>query len=207
MIFRRRAAAAPVGVPLRWIALDLETTGLDPERDRIIELGGVAITHGVIDLADSLHRVVADSGKVSADNRLVHGITAAEQYEGASLPEALDALLAWRQGSPLVGFHTRFDVGFIGSALKRLGQREAARDFARHFIDLAVIAPVVFKDVPARGLKDWSRALKLPIRKQHRATADALATAHLLQKVLAALPPEQRSFEALEAMAAARRWL
>lgn len=202
---RRRASPAATGP--RWIVLDLETTGLDPKSDRIVEIGGVAMTDGLIDLADSLHRVIADSGRLTAENRALHGISAAEQYEGSMIEDALDVLVAWRQSAPLVGFHTRFDVTFIGAALRRLGSKEAAQAFERDFIDLAVIAPAVFPDVPARGLKDWSRALGLPVRKQHRATADALATAHLLQRILARLPANERTFDALKALERRRRWL
>ncbi|MFN3629103.1 MAG: PolC-type DNA polymerase III [Casimicrobiaceae bacterium] len=204
-LFRRRASLGATGP--RWITLDLETTGLDPKSDRIVEIGGVAITEGVIDLADSLHRVIADSGRPSAENRVVHGISAAEQTDGCALRDGLDALIAWRQSAPLVGFHTRFDVAFIGAALRRQGNMDAAQTFESDFIDLAVIAPAVFPDLPARGLRDWSRALGLPVRKQHRATADALATAHLLQRILARLPADERSFPALRALERSRRWL
>lgn len=191
----------------RWIVLDLETTGLDPKADRIVEIGGVAMRDGIIELSDSLHRVTADSGRVTAENRVLHGISAAEQYQGSVLPDALDALLLWRAEAPLVGFHTRFDVTFIATALRRLGNRDAAERFERRFVDLAVIAPVVIGETRARGLREWSQALNLPIRKQHRATADALATAHLLQRVLARLPPTARTFAALVELERSRRWV
>ena len=36
----------------RWVSLDLETSGLDPKRDRIVELGAVAVHDGMVDLGD-----------------------------------------------------------------------------------------------------------------------------------------------------------
>ncbi len=191
----------------RLVALDLETTGLDPKNDHIIEIGAVAIINGEVALGDYFHRVLASSGTVSTENRVVHGVTAAEQYSGASTLEALDALLLWMRDSRLIGFHTTFDIGFIRVALAQHTGRFDAKKFGAEFLDLAVVAPIVFPEQKARSLGEWSAALKLPIRKQHRALADALATAHLLQKIRANLPIEQASFDALKVIEAGRRWL
>jgi DNA polymerase III subunit epsilon len=191
----------------RVVALDLETTGLDPKNDRIIEIGAVAMINGEVALGDYFHRVLATSGAVSSENRVVHGVTAAEQYSGANLPEALDALRVWMRDSRLIGFHTTFDIGFIRAALAQHTGHGDAKKFGAIYLDLAVIAPITFPSMKARSLGEWSTALKLPIRKQHRALADALATAHLLQKIRAALPPNAQSFDALKALENGRHWL
>jgi DNA polymerase III subunit epsilon len=191
----------------RWIALDLETTGLDPKNDRIIEIGAVAINDGAVDLHDYFHRVLIADGAVSAENRVVHGVTAAEQSFGANLVEALQALLTWMQDAPLIGFHTTFDIGFLRAAIGQHIAPAQAKRFAQNYLDLAVIAPLVFPAQKARSLGEWSVALKLPIRKQHRALADALATAHLLQKTRAALPPTKRTLAELKTLESGRRWL
>jgi DNA polymerase III subunit epsilon len=191
----------------RVVALDLETTGLDPKSDRIIEIGAVAIVNGEVALGDYFHRVLATSGTVSSENRVVHGVTAAEQYSGANVSDALDALRAWMRDSRLIGFHTTFDIGFIRAALAQHTGRDDAKQFGASYLDLAVIAPIAFPNLKARSLGEWSGALKLPIRKQHRALADALATAHLLQKICAVLPPEARSFDAMKTLENGRHWL
>lgn len=190
----------------RWIALDLETTGLDPASDRIIEIGAVAIHRGEILLHDYFHRVLSGSGTVSAQNRVVHGVTALEQYDGAALGDALDAFIAWVDQAPIVGFFVDFDVKFLRTALAGHANNAIAKAFAADRIDMQRIAPVVFPDCKAKSLGEWSAALKLPIKKQHRALADALATAHLLQRVLATLPNERRTFKELQAIEKASRW-
>jgi DNA polymerase III subunit epsilon len=191
----------------RWIALDLETTGLDPANDRIIEIGAVAIHRGNIELNDYFHRVLATSGTVKAENRVVHGVTAKEQYDGSATHDALDALVAWMGDAPLVGFFTEFDVKFLRTALASHLDKDSAKRFASHHIDVARIAPTVFPEAKAKSLGEWSAALRLPIHKQHRALADALATAHLLQRVLAKLPENKRTFAALKSIESAQRWL
>ncbi len=190
----------------RWIALDLETTGLNPASDRIIEIGAVAIHRGEIVLHDYFHRVLATSGEVTAANRVIHGVTAKEQYDGAALNEALDALLLWMGDAPFVGFFTDFDVKFLRTALAGHTNPSTAKAFAAHNIDMQRIAPAAFPNVSAKSLGEWSAALKLPIKKQHRALADALATAHLLQRVLATLPEEKQTFSELQALQRVAKW-
>lgn len=202
--FRRDAVSAHSP---RWVALDLETSGLDPKRDRIVEIGAVSVHNGMVDLGDFFQRVNAEGSGLSGENRVLHGVTAAEQRNGSPLTLALDDLTSWMRDAPLVGFHTTFDIGFLRAALASHVGAKAAQCFGAHYLDLAVIAPQVFPQVKARGLGEWTAALRLPVRRQHRAMADALATAHLLQKIVAAIPAAERSFEALKAREADRRWL
>ncbi|TAG73917.1 MAG: 3'-5' exonuclease [Burkholderiales bacterium] len=190
----------------RWIALDLETTGLDPTRDRIVEIGAIAIHLGDIVLHDYFHRVLSGSGTISAENRIVHGVTALEQYDGAALADALESLIAWVGDSPFVGFFTEFDVKFLRTAIASQTNKAAAKSFAANHIDVQRIAPALFPEVKAKSLGEWSKAMKSPIKKQHRALADALATAHLLQRILAKLPPERRTFSELQALEQVGRW-
>jgi DNA polymerase III subunit epsilon len=197
----------PAAVSSRWISLDLETSGLDPKRDRIVEIGAVAMHNGRVDLADHFQRLNTESTGLTVANRVLHGVTAAEQRDGTPLALALDDLLAWMRDAPLVGFHTTFDIGFLRAALMpHLGSKAAAQ-FGVNYLDLAVIAPIVFPQLKARGLGEWTAALHLPIRKQHRAMADALATAHLLQRIIAARPAAERNFDALKLIESGRRWL
>ncbi len=191
----------------RWVSLDLETSGLNARTDHIVEVGAVGLHQGAILLGDSFQRFNSEGGSLTGDNRVLHGVSAAEQREGRALTTLLDDLLAWMQDAPLIGFHTPFDLGFLRAALApRIGVK-AARGFGRDNLDLALIAPVVFPRVKARSLAEWTAALNLPVRTQHRAMVDALATAHLLQRVCAALPQEERSFQALKLKESARRWL
>lgn len=198
---------SPAVVSSRWVTLDLETSGLDPKRDRIVEIGAVAVHNGRVDLADHFQRLNTEGTGLSSANRVLHGVTAAEQRDGTPLTLALDDLLAWMRDAPLVGFHATFDIAFLRAALAAHLGSKAAAQFAVNYLDLAVIAPVVFPKTKARGLGEWTAALHLPIRKQHRAMADALATAHLLQRIVAALPVAERSFEALKSLESGRRWL
>lgn len=61
---RQRLARLPKPVPLgvctlreqRWVVLDLETSGLNPNRDQVLSIGAVAIEDGAIDFAQQIGR-------------------------------------------------------------------------------------------------------------------------------------------------------
>ncbi|MGL4232969.1 MAG: exonuclease domain-containing protein, partial [Casimicrobium sp.] len=99
-----------------------------------------------------------------------------------------------------------FDVKFLRTALAGHANKAIAKSFAANNIDMQRIAPAAFPNVKAKSLGEWSSTLKLPIKKQHRALADALATAHLLQRVLATLPKEKRTFAELQRLESAAKW-
>jgi len=92
--FRRDNPPAVSGTDSRWVVLDLETSGLDPKQDRIVEIGGVALHDGAVDLTDYFQRINAEGSGLSHENRALHGVTAAEQRDGAPLARALDAAKA-----------------------------------------------------------------------------------------------------------------
>src|SRR3954447_26077472 len=72
---------------VRFVALDTETTGLDPRRDRLITIGAVAVCGGEIFLDDAFEVLL----KIAYNNSsvTVHGITRDEALGGMDEPEAL----------------------------------------------------------------------------------------------------------------------
>ncbi|MBP6778403.1 MAG: hypothetical protein KA151_14260, partial [Piscinibacter sp.] len=94
--------------PLRWAVLDVETSGLDPRRDRLLAIAAVGLRVDdadapAIDLADSFE-VVLRQPEVAADkaNILVHGIGVGAQREGVEPRLALEAFARWLGDAPLV---------------------------------------------------------------------------------------------------------
>ena len=89
---------------VRFVALDSETTGLNPLTDRIITIGAVAVQGGEIVLEDSfeaLLRVERNTAAVA-----VHGITRDETRGGVDEPEALRRFLDYLRDGVIVGHHS-----------------------------------------------------------------------------------------------------
>jgi DNA polymerase-3 subunit epsilon len=168
----------------RWVVVDVETSGLDAARDSLISVGALAVVDGAIDLGESFEVVLRQEKASTDENIEVHGIGAAEQAGGEDPREALAAFLAFVGKDPLAAFHAPFDA----TMLRRAVERHLGVAFARPWIDLAEVAPLVWPKYASRlsGLDDWLEALSIPVVHRHRAIGDCLATAQLLLMVLPA---------------------
>jgi DNA polymerase-3 subunit epsilon len=119
--YQRRVAATwtdaqPIDA-VRFVALDSETTGLNPLTDRIITIGAVAVQGGDIVLEDSfeaLLRVERNTAAVA-----VHGITRDETRDGIDEPEALRRFLDYLGDGVIVGHHIDHDISTLNAAYQR----------------------------------------------------------------------------------------
>lgn len=197
----------------RWLVLDVESSGLDPQRDRLLSIAAVAVElQGTV-----LHIVPADSFEIvlqqpetsdapDKTNILVHGLGVGVQRAGVAPAEALQAFAAYARGAPLIGYHVAFDRQLLERAERGLGLRPPRRQW----LDLAELAPVLRRDVPGKALDDWLAAFGIKCLARHQAAADALATAELLACLWPLLRQARRAppaFADLQQLAAARRWL
>lgn len=205
----RRPSAPDAG---RWVVMDVESSGLDPRRDRLLAIAAIAVrTDGPrprIDLADSFEQVLQQPASSAAPDRgniLLHGIGVGAQRAGVPRREALQAFRAYVAGAPLIAFHAAFDQTLIDRAYRA----EALPALACKWLDLAPLAAVLQPTVKARSLDEWMQALGIHCVARHQAAADTLATAELLLKLWPSLRAElpQPTFGAALSLAAQRRWL
>ena len=183
----------------RWVAIDCETSGLDPARDRLLSVGALCVDDGRIDLAGAFHRTVKQALPSEAQNILVHGIGGDAQLAGAPLQEVLGALKAQVGDAIPVGFHAPFDE----QVLRRHGFKARQR-----WVDLAALAPVLFPGRKARALDEWLAEFGIPAHQRHDALGDAFSTAQLLLVALAEAKRQRAdTVEALRAAGRAARWL
>jgi len=190
----------------RYVVVDVETSGLDLTRDRLISIGAVAVVNGKIALGDSFYAVLQQQAASDKRNILLHGIGRSEQLEGAPPADALLAFLEYLGKDPLVAFHVTFDETMIKRALRdHLGF-----DFRHPWLDLAYVMPGLNPPLARRhrALDDWTSRFGIRIDARHNALADALATAQLLQ---VALSQAQRrniaDYAGLRDLENAQRWV
>jgi DNA polymerase-3 subunit epsilon len=102
---------------VRFVALDSETTGLNPRTDRLITLGAVAVQGGEIVLDDSFGALLRIARNTSAV--LVHGVTRDESRNGIDEPEALERFLGYLRDGVIVGHHIGHDIATLNAAYER----------------------------------------------------------------------------------------
>ena len=197
--------SAPPSVS-RFVVADVEATGLDVSRDRLIAIGAVIVEAARIHLGRSFYVVLRQPEPSSRENILVHGIGGTAQRAGEDPVEALLAFLEFAGNAPLVGFHAGFDDALIRRAMRE----SLGADDGRRWIDLAQLAPELMPEEARtrQQLDAWLERFGIEVSSRHDAAADALATAQLL---LALLPrAKERGVATVEAMLwvpGAARWL
>jgi len=190
----------------RYVVVDVETTGLDLARDRLIAIGACAVENGEVVMADSFEIVLRQDRVSAKDNILIHGIGGEAQREGLEPAEALLRFLDFLGKSPLVAFHVAFDQTMIKRALKQY----LGFDFKHPWLDLAYVMPGLLPRFAQRyrALDDWSKHFEISNFARHSALADALATAQLFLCALPLARDKQFScYRNLQDLEKAQRWI
>ena len=172
------------------VAMDFETTGLDPNQHSIVSVGLVPFTLNAIQLGAGRHWVVRPRLPLHQTSIEIHGITHADIAKAPDLEDILDPMFDLLRGRiPVVHFRS-IERGFLDVALRwRLGE---GIEFP--VLDtMAIEAHLHPNRRPTRWQQFWGRKpvsirladsrtrYGLPHYAAHNALIDAIATAELLQ--------------------------
>ncbi len=156
------------------VALDIETTGLDPKTDAIIEIGAVRF---------SGRRIEGEFSTLVNPNRhipeFITGLTGIDDSMVRQAPrirEVLEELTAFIGDSPILGHNLKFDLSFFEKyRLFELNER----------IDTYEMAAVLMPTASRYNLSALGRQLGIPLPATHRALDDARVTAAAYQHLQA----------------------
>lgn len=185
-------AATPVG-DLRLLALDLETTGLDPATDRILSIGFVPVAGHEIRLGGARRLLVrqpgghGDGAGVGA-SATIHGLTDDALAAGLELADALAVTLAALRGRALLAHFADMEVGFLTRACERVfGDAPVFTCVDTMHLQYRLLTRGFDDDPPRDGLRLWTARQRygLPTYRAHEALTDALACAELYLALLA----------------------
>jgi DNA polymerase-3 subunit epsilon len=157
------------------VCVDLETTGADPVRDRIIEVGIVRIAGGHVDY--EWQSLVDPQVPIPAAIARFTGIDDA-MVRGAPTFRALAEELAQRLGDALfVAHNARFDVGFLKNEFRRLGW-----PFQPRVLCTVRLSRVLYPQHHRHGLDAVIARHGLACSARHRALGDARVLWDFLQR-------------------------
>ncbi len=166
------------------VALDTETTGLDPWVDDIVSIAAVKIRGNTILTSERLELLIRPTMGMSAEAMAVHQLRPMDLRQGMTVDQGLDQLLRFVGSRPLVGYYVEFDVTMINKyLLDRLGISLPNRivEVSGMFYDMK------FRENPGRYVdlrfNTIVQELDLPVRAQHDALNDALLAAMMYLKL------------------------
>lgn len=182
-----------------YAVVDLETTGLHPRGQRIVEVAVVHVSPDgdITGTWDTLLNAQRDLGP-----QHLHGITAAEILRAPTFDQMAGELAALLRGRVLVAHNLRFDAGFLAAEYLRSGYEVPCA--VEHGLCTMSLARRYLPG-SGRSLVGCCAAFGITILDAHRASADATAAAQLLAGYLGIDGDATRWAEAM-ARAAALTW-
>lgn len=156
-----------------FTVVDVETTGLDPKKDKITEIGAIRVENGRV--SDTFHSLV-NPGR-SLDERIVEltGLTDGDLKEAPYIQDIIGAFAGFETTGCLLGHSVLFDYSF----LKRAAVNEGVV-FEKKGIDTLAISRKYLQDLESRSLPYLCGHFGI-VHRAHRALSDVEATLDLYE--------------------------
>jgi DNA polymerase-3 subunit epsilon len=191
------------------VVVDVETSGLNARRDRLLAIAAIALrvdwarawpSCPATALRSIWHRTEASS----RSNILLHGIGAARQQAGADPAQAMQAFAAYVADAPLLAFHAWFDQTLMWPLC---AGAPGPGTVANPWVDIEHLCAVTHEGVRARSLDEWMAHFGITCAVRHQAAADTLAECELLQRVWPRVAAQCRDWRSVQKLAAQQRWI
>ena len=172
-----------------FAVVDFETTGLNPETDRIVQLAAI-IMNGEGDIIDSFDTIVKPESPSEYQHGAehIHGISAEQVASGMPLRKALEQLWSISSGNVFTAHNAAFDLGFLHAESERVGI-EGRIEF--HIDTLELSRRTTGADTARRhNLFALCEHYGIERDQVHDAKSDATATAQLLMHLIKELGVE-----------------
>ncbi len=158
-----------------YVCIDLETTGLNPKRDKIIEIGAVRVEHNKI--VEKWETFVNPNRKLEERVVELTGIHDNQLQQAPEIEEALPKLFELTNDMVLLGHSVMFDYAFLKKAAV-----DHKMSFERSGIDTLKIARKYLAGLESRKLGYLCRYYGI-CHNAHRALGDAEATVKLYRRL------------------------
>ena len=155
------------------VSLDIETTGLDPKNDAIIEIGAVKFNDRRVE--DEWNTFIHPGRRIPPFITRLTGITDQMVLQAPPINDVLAELNDFIQDAPIVGHNVRFDLAFLNRY--KVGKQNDR-------IDTYELASVLLPNASRYNLSALAQALGVPFPATHRALDDARATRGIYQRLI-----------------------
>jgi len=170
-------------IPEHLVFLDLETTGVNPLHDRIIEVGLCEVVDGK--LVEEWSTLVNPQKIVSPYIESITGITSSMVADAPIFSDIADELHAKLAGKVLVAHNARFDYGFLKSEFRRL-----AISFQGKTLCTVKLSRALYPQHSRHNLDTLIERHNLNVSARHRALGDVRATWEFFEIVRTEFPAE-----------------
>ena len=164
---------------VRHVAVDVETTGLDPTGgDRVISIGCVELVERQFTGRD-FHRLIDPQRPIPAESARVHGISDDDVAGRPKFADLAGEFLEFVRGAHLLGHNVEFDLGFLDAELQKAGRKEKLEEIC----DSTCTLKIARARYPTQRNNLDALSLRLGVASRERGYHDALEDARLTASV------------------------
>src|SRR5512146_2681621 len=162
------------------VVLDLETTGLDVTRERVVQIGAVAMLGAKILEEPRLDQLVNPGIPIPPSATRIHGLTDGDVAGAPDFAAYAPVLREFISGRVVIGHNIAFDLAILRHEAARVG----IEWHEPPALDLVLLAGALEPSLPDLALETVARLLGVTIQGRHTALGDCLATAEAYSRLL-----------------------
>lgn len=159
-----------------FIAVDIETTGLNPQSDCILEIGGVKVVEG--EIKETFSKLINPQIQIPRRITEITGIDDAMVKGAETVETVMEQFLEFAGEGILLGHNVKFDYSFLKVNADKMGH-----SFARNGIDTLYIARTLLPELESKSLASLCVHYGIENPCAHRAFEDAQTAAKLYFKL------------------------
>ncbi len=153
------------------IVLDIETTGLDYTKEKMVEFAAVRLENGKI--KDEFQTLINPQQHIRKSSIAIHGITPDMVEDAPTEEEAMPKILDFIKDYPIVAHNAIFDYSFLNEA----SIRTTGKPLENTRIDSQHMFKEIFPDMESHGLEALTKKFDVELTNHHRAMADTMGLA------------------------------
>ena len=155
-----------------YVVFDIETTGRNPVKDKIIEIGAVKVVND--EIVDRFSSFVNPNRPIPYEIFQLTSIKDEDVIDAPTIDTALPEFLEFSKDCIMVAHNADFDMGFILANASELGI-----NLDKTYVDTLGLARFLLHDISKFTLDAVAKKLKIKLEHHHRAVDDALCTAYI----------------------------
>jgi len=153
------------------IVLDIETTGLDYTKEKMVEFAAIKLENGKI--KDTYETLINPQQHIRKSSIAIHGITEEMVKDSPKEEEVIEKILNFIGDHPIVAHNAIFDYTFLNESSLRFCKKELTNPR----IDSQQMFKEVYPDLDSHGLEALTKKFNVELINHHRAMDDAMSLA------------------------------
>ncbi|MBR1616743.1 3'-5' exonuclease [bacterium] len=159
------------------VVIDVETTGLDYTREKIIEFAGIKLIDGKI--VDTFETLINPHQHIRKSSQAIHGISEDDLKDAPEEEEIYPKIFEFISDATIVAHNAIFDFSFLNKTSKRLYEKP----LTNNYVDTQMMFKEIYPQCDSCGLDSLVSIFNSENEQRHRAMGDAMALAKCYPKL------------------------